>query len=870
MVEDNNKKDARERNENAKKILKVKNIKTEEEKVYGTGAAAFSTFFNSLVDEVVTKAQKEADKPRYRFLEDMPRFIACQKISETAVNDTQRDIKEKLGRVVIINQKTMQPAYFDVDLNLILREGESYEDIVERSFINEKQQYEHIQIDKENRTYNIKNIDNIEFVPVRKFERGTVFMQIDELEKKLHEYKYGVKVCEDLDCTNVTEESRYYIRVSKDNGIFIDIDLLKYEENIKDFTFNEQDYIESMICRIEGSNSSATKIIAGYIADYLAHIIYFREFYTLVYNKIGWDYYDWDRTGWIFKYDKIYSTIGLLRGEARDNCAEGLDCKKEMLDIEQSVMSEYNKDLYETIKDCAEGQDDEKELSQEEKDALIEEKYGEEFEWIRFTRMLINTHPYDALILGAGISGLIRQLLPYTKENNININIVGEPASGKSTICHYLLGIFGKPEKLEGSFTDTANSMEQIRIKRPILPYVLDERMLRIEGESEKAKSHTILMDIFREYEGKVKERLGKQYEETAGERTYGPIISSSVKSMMDYVFESDDLGQYRRFMEFDIGTQRSATLFKDDKEAKRAESIAYKNYGYGIRIIVDYMLELLHGSDKDANVIIERFERLDELIENLLTEREGEEDDVKVKGLSSSSKRFALIVLSYQILREALNHYDKKILTYYRAENYDEIVELIEKKQIDNTEEIIKLLIDNLVLKMKKVKHKADATSDNNLYNYILNNMSCFKIIDKNMKLQDAANEIYNAKDKYLGFIKIDKENNEIELSTIMLYQLDQFWYMDDIPQPKVIFEYIKEVDEQGLDANADALEFGVKNYNTNSSRAQLHFKDSKSQILGRRNYPIEAKNGKTEDFHKKVIKYVKPTDEEKKVGES
>ena len=50
MAEENNK-----RNENAKNTLKVTKVKTEEGAVYGTGASAFTAFFNSLVDEVKIK-----------------------------------------------------------------------------------------------------------------------------------------------------------------------------------------------------------------------------------------------------------------------------------------------------------------------------------------------------------------------------------------------------------------------------------------------------------------------------------------------------------------------------------------------------------------------------------------------------------------------------------------------------------------------------------------------------------------------------------------------------------------------------------------------------------------------------------------------
>ena len=206
------------------------------------------------------------------------------------------------------------------------------------------------------------------------------------------------------------------------------------------------------------------------------------------------------------------------------------------------------------------------------------------------------------MFLGAGISGLLRQLLPFTKETNININIKGEPATGKSTIGHYILAIFGNPEMLEGSFSDTENAVETKRTQRPVLPYILDDRMLSMADQSEKMQKQKILLDVFREYEGKSKERLGKQYKDDSGNRTYGPVISSSVKSMMELLLQSEDLGQFRRFMEFDIGSKKSQLLFSDAEEAKKTEELAYKNYGYGVGIIVDYMLALLNGELETVN----------------------------------------------------------------------------------------------------------------------------------------------------------------------------------------------------------------------------------------------------------------------------
>ena len=593
MAEDNNKKKARERNEKAKSILKVTEVKTEDGAEHSTGAAAFVTFFNSLVDEVEKKAQKEADKPRYRFLEIM--------------NSTGNRQEEVVGTPSI---------------SAIL--------------------YSH------------------EFVET-----------VSELQERLKEYKYTVEIIENLDCKDVTQESRYFIRIRNNNGIYVDLDLFTYEQNIKNFSFNEQEFIENQIAKIVGSTTYETKEVAEYIVDYIAHIMYFRELYTLTYKKIGWDTYNWNSVGWIFKYDRIYSLLPIVNGGGQAAYTE---------DLEVCSMNSRR-----------------------------------EVEWVSTTIDLINNHEYCAMILGAGISGLVRQLLPYTKENNININIQGKAASGKSTICHYLLGIFGNPEKIEGSFTDTANSMEEIRARRPILPYVLDERMLKVENDTEKTKQQTILMDIFREYEGKVKERLGKQYEEERGERIYGPIISSSVRSVMDYVFKSDDLGQYRRFIEFNIGGKEDKLLFSGKEEADLIEEAAYKNYGFGVKVIVDYMLILLdEGNDIEiATVFINRYNALISEISEFLKSKQTDE----ITGLTDSSKRFALIILSYQMLRESLLYY------YYNVDEYGTLDDDTCKKIVDikskckdfvefaQNKEIIKnlswsildIMTENLILKTKK-----------------------------------------------------------------------------------------------------------------------------------------------------------------------
>lgn len=204
------------------------------------------------------------------------------------------------------------------------------------------------------------------------------------------------------------------------------------------------------------------------------------------------------------------------------------------------------------------------------------------------------------------------------------------------------------PTLLEGTSIDTENAAERIRVERPILPYVLDERMLRFYADSDKKQQTELLLEIFREYEGKEKERLGKQYENSAGQRIYGPVISSSVESMLKKLLDiGNDLGQYRRFIEFNVGKAEDKRLF-DANEAVQAEEIANSCYGYGIRYIVEYMLYQFEQDDR-------YFENQFKLITTDIKERlKQAQNTYRLSGLTSSSMRIALIILSYQVLRES------------------------------------------------------------------------------------------------------------------------------------------------------------------------------------------------------------------------
>lgn len=652
---------------------------------------------------------------------------------------------------------------------------------------------------------------------------GTSFISmIDEIQEELGNNGYEVKIVEDLEIVDVTRESRYEVVISHKSGVYITFDLLEYENKLKNFEFDETAYIEALLAKLSGAITEREKEAAVSITEYLAYLMYFKSLYTLRYSKIGWQYYDWGQSGWMFKYDKIHTKLLGIHGEVSSEDIEGLGA----IDPDN--------------------------------------KYKEKV-WVDHTIDMMKSHSYCGMLLGAGISGLLRQLLPFTKETNININITGEPATGKSTIGHYILAIFGNPEMLEGSFSDTENAVEMKRIQRPVLPYILDDRMLSMVDQSEKMQRQKILLDVFREYEGKNKERLGKQYKDDSGNRTYGPVISSSVKSMMELLLQSEDLGQFRRFMEFDMGSKKSQVLFNDAKEAKKTEELAYKNYGYGVGIIVDYMLALLNGEletvndyydtnadeedkrltqialdmvnhDKDNPILVDRFNRIDKQFEEALKQREIEENEKAkainsvstVFGLDSSSKRFALIVLSYKILRESLLYHiysgwkdaDKFVLKeeVYNIGQYtkDDFKDLeayysvlcdyaSEEKSFkefcvnnkvfpDDSANIGKILIDNLVNKVKRINR---APLDDFIYDYVLKNSDYFFRVD-NIKYENME-KLCRQDTKYIGCYKMISEN-VIELYTEYDAWLEHVFEMDNIPDAEKILDFCRKINKDGL----------------------------------------------------------------------
>lgn len=371
---------------------------------------------------------------------------------------------------------------------------------------------------------------------------------IESVRKKLEVRGITVQLVENIDIKGTSAE-KFYIKIEDDNGSYSILDLIEYQNNIYDYSVNEEETIKKHLLNIKGVYTAEIVNISKLVAQYISLCLSYKETFYYRYKFIGWDRLDGNV---IFKYDTMYSNRNIpLQGFCGEPWA-------------QELVSEDRND---------------------EDGSIYSKMMG-----LTFTDRVL-----PSIILCAAVSGVVRQILPFTKETNINMNIVAEKASGKSTLQHFILSFFGNPKYLEGSFIDTEASMESLRAERSIIPYMLDERLLKVEGDSENKKSIGLLMDIFKEYEGRVRQRYGSQYSDK-GNRAYGAVISSSVESVLDQIKPSknrvsNDLGQYRRFIEL-YADKGELTI--DAEHAKVLELFAYSIYGYGVTWLAEYMLAVM------------------------------------------------------------------------------------------------------------------------------------------------------------------------------------------------------------------------------------------------------------------------------------
>lgn len=521
-----------------------------------------------------------------------------------------------------------------------------------------------------------------------------VFKAAKKLQNKIDENGYIVELDEYIDMKDVSKESKYIIRITDKNQCYVEFSYFEYRDIMLDYMKSETDYIYDKLLNMSGNEQNNLENIAEDISIYIGYLCHYKELHIKVYNTIGWDVYN-DQL--IFKYDGIYHMPNIPDNNTITVVNDKSGGDESIIDINSVYL--ISSRCENTIADSLYS------FNSRRYEGTAESKGQTRLDiinnWVNLLSDVMNKSEKASLIIGAACTGLIRQLLPYSKEDNINMNIVGQPACGKSTICHFALSLFGDPQSLEGSFIDTDNAMDIIRVQRPVIPYILDERMLKIEDSSDKVKKQAILMDIFREYEGKVKEKLAGKGKELSGQRTNAPIISTSVEPMLDILLETGrDLGQYRRFIEISLDKNE---IFEGNPEvAKNIETEAYTNYGFGVEIMVIHILNMVQN---DKDYVTDKYNNNHDNIVEILKETETTEN---IKGLSSSAKRFSLIITTLDILTEAINSYSKNAGT-----------DVIDSELHDK---VLDILVNNIVEKMKRVGASimVDETIQKNILKFI------------------------------------------------------------------------------------------------------------------------------------------------------
>lgn len=521
--------------------------------------------------------------------------------------------------------------------------------------------------------------------------------------------EFFVEVINNLDIKDVGSATKYYIRIGYKNN-YINIDLFNYNKFVRQGDNQEYELLNDAVLKLTGRINKEQMLIIKSIAEYISSVNNKIEPMIYTYSMIGFDNIN-DVN--VFKYDCIY--------ENSDTVLKGYCNNSWVAAIKNTALENKN----ETVKS-----------------------------WRGKISNVINNYDVSGLLVAAGISGLIRQNLVYGKEENIDINICGHAASGKSTIENLILSFFGNPAELMGSFLNTENAEDIIMSNYQIIPYVIDERMLRVLGDSDKKKQNAILESIFRSYNGRVKSTAVDN--ENAGVITYAPVISSSVDNMIDMIKDTKDIGQYRRFIEITVGKPGMA-LFKDASQAVEINKLAHEVYGYGILEIVFYILSIKN------NILIDEYDDIEDILKAYDSIYE---DDIDSKEIDTDNNIDKNVLISN--IKNAINNIDN---------------ENIRKLDFDYMHELCKRHIEYLI----NSKHSTD------IYDMMESSISRFALIELSARILNHASGfkisidsidnilIKNLHDKLVstGNIKIDNTALLNEILDYVFEHESNFWYI-------------------------------------------------------------------------------------------
>lgn len=492
----------------------------------------------------------------------------------------------------------------------------------------ESKEYDPVELRNKVPSLRFADMTNNDLTEVHKEEKA----KLEKLSADILE-KYGIQVrlIEKIDVKD-TSLKKFYIRLTDKNGNYIELDLLDYQKKIYDFTEDEEETLKNNIVDLKGVYDGNTMKAASDIAKYISLALKYKEYFWYQYDRLGWDdiYID-NVCHKIFKYNTIYSRNDLK--------IQGF-CDRDW----SSYLEPHGP-------------------SSEKVPNTEENEWFNKYVWYIGMHMIFKDRPIPDILLSVGASGVIRDLLTPNKETNLNINIVAPAASGKSTLENVILSFYGRPDYLMGTFSDTDSAVDEIRGIRNVIPYVVDDRMLKVQTNGDTKKAYTLLMDIFREYNGKEKSRIGASNNISLS--ASGAVISSTTQSILKVIneqYEGYDYGQSRRFIEFELQPE---DMFESAVVAETSNNLAHVCYGYGVQQMIETIL-LLDNCIEIYTVI----------------------DHLEKEGIIKNLEKIKSIVKEWN---SSITSEKCKATYDYNINNLEKLFNIIKMSVADNIEEVTK-----------------------------------------------------------------------------------------------------------------------------------------------------------------------------------
>ncbi len=206
-------------------------------------------------------------------------------------------------------------------------------------------------------------------------------------------------------------------------------------------------------------------------------------------------------------------------------------------------------------------------------------------------KLVIGNHRLELAFI-SGVCGLVVQELDKS-DINIVINFVGNSSSGKTQTTKLALTLFGDPNELFLTFNSTENRTEKEMSEYQVVPVILDDKLVGVNGQDSKRQSKAIINDIFRYASGHVK---GRMYDDDSYNKHYCPIIISTEESIINIMKSSDTKGQFFRM--FEVSCKRGE-LTSSKEHSKQLEAFMRNNYGHAIDVFAEWMIKNSIYGDK-------------------------------------------------------------------------------------------------------------------------------------------------------------------------------------------------------------------------------------------------------------------------------